>query len=222
MKKIIFLLLIMLNLHASDNTTIANEWEASPQYKEYLQFMEAGDLKSAMKIKKDKVDAITLRVMKPYLSYFKEKYREKYAQKICDNLPINLKDTLNIGFFKANDILKLEDKKEKNQLAQSFYNFFNVYYQEDGRALKYANKITEKFPKLKNKEFMNVLEAMAKESDTEAAKTPEQKQKEHDEYMKKLDKKIEEENKKQEEENKKQAEWDEIIRKLKIIGGAIK
>ena len=72
------ILITVTSLHAQ-NGSIVDEWEASPQYKEYLTNMEAGDLKSAMKVKKEKVDEITREVMKPYLSNIKEKYREKYA-----------------------------------------------------------------------------------------------------------------------------------------------
>jgi hypothetical protein len=211
LKTILITLMFMTSLYAQ-NTTIANEWEASPQYKEYLQFMEAGDLKSAMKIKKDKVDVITLKVMKPYLSHFKEKYREMFAKKVCDNLPIELNDMLNVSFFKAKDILNIDisDEKSLQTLARNFYVFFKVYNEERGEALFFANKISKSFPKIKNTELMNILEAMAKESDIEAAKTPEQKQKDYDNEMIRLDKKIEETDKKIE-------RWKKIIKTLNSL-----
>ena len=203
------ILITMTSLHAQSQS-IADEWESSPQYKEYLTYMEAGDLKSAMKVKKEKVDAITREVMKPYLSYFKEKYRETYAQKICDNLPIKLIELLNTSFFQAKDILELEDEKKLHKLAKSFYVFFEKNYQETGKALLFLNKIIKQFPKLNDTELINKLEVIAKESDTEANKTPEQKQAEYESIMAKKEAEIAE-------EKRKQAEWDVIIGKLKRL-----
>jgi len=176
------ILITMTSLHAQSQS-IADEWESSPQYKEYLTYMEAGNLESAIKVKKEKVDTITLRVMKPYLNNIKEKYREKYANKLCDNLPIKLIELLNMSFFKAQDILEISDIGDRHYLAKTFYMFFLAYYKEEGKAEMFLSRITKNFSKLKNTELMNKLEVMAKESDTEANKTPEQKQAEHEAWM---------------------------------------
>lgn len=196
---IIITLLALTSLHAQNNS-IADEWEASPQFAEYIKLKESGDRDSAMKIKREKIRAITLTTMTPFLGFIKEKYRKRFLEKLYA-LPLSLLDILNTSFFKAQDILKLSDKKEQHNLAKKFYDLIDHINREDAKAVKYVNKIIKHFPKLKNTELMHNLEAMAKASDIEANKTPEQKQKEHEEFM-------DNENRKQAEENKKQADED--------------
>ena len=218
MKHWIFLGLFLFAVHLNAaQQSIQKSWQNSNAYKEYVKAMESGDLKKAFDIKHKTIIKIAGVELKDYISYFKDKYEQKYLKHLSTELPPKLLDLLKDVHKKLVPYVKDKSAKEKNKYAQSLYNFMKKYYNEQGNAQKYAHKITKTSGITEENKTIKLLVAMGKESDAEAAKTPEQKKKEYDEFMKKLDKHIKEGNRKIEEADRKIEEWNEIIKKLKAL-----
>lgn len=184
MKLYKYLLLFILLTSFADADTIAEQWESIPQHKEYLQAMEAGDLQTAMKIKRASVDAITEVVLQEYLADFKAKYRAKYLA-IFQAYPLSLRDLTAQIRKKLRPHLKDTSIKGRNAFAKAIYDFIKHYNREDGKATKYAKKLFLKVGGSSGTPLEKLLLDMAKQSDIEAAKSPEQKQREYEEYIRK-------------------------------------
>ena len=214
MLKLFFILLFSLTLQAQ---TITQMWESSVEYKSYNHAIEAGDLKEALKIKETKMSKILAVVLKEYIADFKPKYQKKYLEKITNNLPIHFHQMLYEIHKKLSPLLVDKSVKGRNKFVQSLYHILIRVYYKEGKAQKRLAKLEKnvKFTDTKvSKDTLAILKQMAIDSDTEAAKSPEQKRKELEEYISQKDKIIAEENRKQAEEKRKQAEWDKIIKKL--------
>ena len=205
----ILLTTILLNTSVYATSTIAEQWENSPKYPEYLKAMEAWDLKTALEIKKSTIRDITKIVLKDYIADFKDKYEAKYLDKITNNLPIKLKELL----WEIHKIWAplLIDKSEKwrNKFVKYLYNFMENYHNQTGESMFFAKKI-EKIPWIKWSEIMNIILEMAKASDIEANKSPEQKRRENEEWFRKKQQKIDS-------TQQKIDKWNEIIQKLKSL-----
>ncbi len=210
---IIITLLAITSLHAQ-NSPIANEWEASPQYKEYSEFMEAGDIKSAMQIKRVTTNAITTEVLHEYILDYKEKFRGLILQEHL-KLPFIYIDLMAEIHKATKPLLKDKSIQQRHNFVKSLYDFSRHHYEEDGKALKYAKRITKKTPEFQGSKYISILQDMAIDSDREAAKTPEQKQKEHDEYMEKMKIAQEKSERNIEKSERNIEKWNKIIKELK-------
>jgi len=238
MKLYRYLLLLLLLTSYINADTIAQQWERSPQHKEYLQAMEAGDLQRAMKIQRASVNAITEVLLQEYLADFKAKYRAKYLA-IFQAYPLALRDITAQTHKQLRPHLIDSSIKGRNAFAKAIYTFIEHYNREDGKATKYAKKLFVKVKGSQGTPLEKLLLDMAKESDSEAAKTPEQKKREYEEFIRRENEKQARENEKQARENEKQAEikkeidasqrnidankreiakWDELIERLKGLG----
>jgi len=200
LKLLIILTLLTNFLHAD---TIAQQWEATPEYEQYLNAMNQGDLKTAIQIKKVTVNEITKITLKDCISDFKPKYREKYLKKFQE-FPLGLIDLTKSVHKAGSKLLKDKSIKSRNDFVKSLYDFMKQYHIQKGKAQKYALRIVKKSPDVKDSSFMDILIKMGKDSDIEANKSSEQKQKEHDDYMKAKQRSIDN-------ENRKQAKWQKII-----------
>ncbi len=135
-----YLLILLLLTSFANADTIAQQWENSPQYKEYLKAFETGDVQKAMKIKRASVDAITEVVLEEYLADFKAKYRAKYLA-IFQAYPLGLRDLTAQIHKKLRPNLKDTSIKGRNAFAKAIYTFIEHYNREDGKATKYAKKL---------------------------------------------------------------------------------
>jgi len=224
MKLYRYLLLLLLLTSYINADTIAQQWERSPQHKEYLQAMEAGDLQKAMEIKKATVSEILKVELKDYIADFKDKYEAKYLNKISRDLPPKLIDLLKEIYIKVSSNVPKNNPKMRNDFVKYLYRFIKSYNLQDGNTQKELNKLFLKTIGIENTSIGMTLKEMAKSADSEASKSPEQKRKEYEEYMQSLDKRIAEDNKRIAdgnkriaEEKRKQAEWDIIIKQLKSL-----
>ena len=207
MLKLFFILLFSLSLQAQD---IAQMWESSAEYESYRHAMEAGDVKEALKIKKTKISRILAVVLKEYLADFKPKYRKHYLERINYKLPTNYQQMLYEIHKKLSPLLVDKSVKGRNKFVQSLYNTLVRIYDEKGNAQKYLAKLEKnvKFTDTKvSKGTLTILKQMAIDSDTEAAKSPEQKRKEDEEWFRKKQQEID--------ENKRIADkWEKINKAL--------
>ena len=225
------LLLFLLLVSFADAQTIEEQWESTPQHKEYLKALEAGDVQTAMKIKRTAVNAITEVVLEEYLADFKAKYRAKYLA-IFQAYPLGLRDLTAQIHKKLRPHLIETSIKGKNAFAKAIYSFIEHYNREDGKATKYAKKLFLKVKESSGTPLEKLVLGMAKKSDSEAAKSPEQKQGEYEEFMAKENKKqakLQKEidaNKKEIDANKKEIDankkeikkWNELIKRLQGLG----
>ena len=216
MKLYKYLLLLLLFTSIVDADSIAQQWESTPQHKEYLKAMESGDLQTAMKIKRTAVNAITEVVLEEYLADFKAKYRAKYLA-IFQAYPLGLRDLTAQIHKKLRPHLIDTSIKGKNAFAQAIYSFIEHYKREDGKATKYAKKLFLKVKGFRRTPLEKLVLGMAKKSDIEAAKTPEQKQREHEEYMAKTQQKIDTTQQKIDTTQQKIDTWNEINRMMNSI-----
>jgi len=177
-----FSFLIISNLHAKGDITIADTWESSPKYPEYLKKMEAWDITAAMKIKKEAINQITKMVLKAYIADFKDKYEARYLSKFQE-FPLWLRDLTATIHEKLSPMVKDKTVKWRNDFAQSIYFFINNYYKENWKAEKYARKLLDKVEWGQSSPIADLIINMWKQSDIEAAKSPEQKKKEHEEFI---------------------------------------
>ena len=214
MMKLFFILLFAITLQAQ---SISEIWESSSEHKEFTALLEGGKVQQALQLHNNTINAITKEELHSYFLAFKPKYRQKYMQRYCE-FPLGVREITVTLYATIEPSLKNATQKEKNKVAKAIYIFFLFYTKESGKALKYAKKLQKTLPKnAQNSKVLEVIFAMAKESDIEAAKTPQQKQKEHEAFIEALDKRIEAENKKQEAENKKQEAENKKQEKWKII-----
>lgn len=169
-----------------------------------------------MEIKKATVNEITKVVLKDYIADFKDKYEAKYLAKF-QNFPLGLRDLTSQIHEKLSVSVKDKSDKWKNAFVKSIYDFINQYNKEDWKAEKYAKRLLAKTEWLDGSPLANLILDMWKQSDIEAAKSPEQKQREHEEY-------IANEKEKQANEKEKQAvsqrtidKWTELNKALKSM-----
>ena len=195
-------------------------WESSAEYKEYLTFMERGDVGAGIKIKHKAFNALTEQHLSSYLDEFKPKYRKRYLEKYCE-MPLIFRELAYNTHKALSPTLKNKTQKEKNKFAKALYDTLNHTYKEDGLAQKYLKKLTQKHPELKTKKIYSILDEITRKADEEAAKTPQQKQKEYEEYMAasrkrlaELQKSIAESEKNIAESEKNIAKWDAIMKAL--------
>jgi hemerythrin superfamily protein len=138
-------------------------------------------------------------------------------QRYCE-FPIGVREITVTLYATIEPSLKNATQKEKNKVAKAIYIFFLFYTKESGKALKYAKKLQKTLPKnTQNSKVLEVIFAMAKESDIEAAKTPQQKQREYDEYMRNLHKRQEKLQRSIDESQRNIDKWNEIINRLKRL-----
>ncbi len=175
---------------------IADQWESSPQYPEYIKAMESWNLKTAIKIKKAAVNEITKMVLKDYIADFKDKYEAKYLSRFQE-FPLWLRDLTSTIHEKLSPMVKEKTVKWRNAFAKWIYDFIKHYNSEDWKAEKYARKLLDKVEWWNWTPLANLIINMWKQSDIEASKSPEQKQREHEDFIRK-------ENEKQRKENEKQ------------------
>jgi hypothetical protein len=215
MLKLFFILLFSLTLQAQ---TIAEIWESSAEYKEYVLAMERREFKSSSAIKQKVLEKIIKHELKDYLSDFNDKYRVKYTKKLSKNLQPILLDFLKTTHVKLSPLIPKNNLKMKHDFVKYLYRFTQSYMYEDGNAQKELYKLFTKTPqKIQNTQIAISLKQMAIDSDTEAAKSPEQKRKELEKYIAQKNKEIAEEKRKQAEEKRKQKKWREIIKKLNSL-----
>lgn len=201
---------LIMNLYGSEYSSFENYWLSTPEYNKYIQLSENGKIGEAMQIKKDVLSKFTPVYLKDYLDDFRPEVKDEYLGYINNLLPMQLKDLLKELHKKSKKYISSSDIKQKHQFVKHLYNFIYSYYQKDGKTTKTLKYLIKFVPQIKNAEFIPVLENMAKYADTEAAKTPEQKQKEYDDYMKSIKKEIE--------ANKKEIEiWNRIIKDLNAL-----
>ncbi len=224
MKLYKYLLLLLLFTSVVDAATIAQQWENSPKYKEYMQAIKAGDVEKAMKIKKTAINALTEVILQEYLADFKAKYRAKYLA-IFQAYPLELKDITVQIHKKLRPHLIDTSIKGRNAFAKAIYNFIEHYNREDGKATKYAKKLFLKLQGSRGTPLEKLVLDMAKQSDIEAAKSPEQKQREYEEYIRKskerqaeLQRNIDANRKEIDANRKEIKKWNEIIKRLKSLG----
>jgi hypothetical protein len=212
--KLFFILLFSITLQAQ---SISEIWESSSEHKEFTALLESGKVQQALQLKLNAINAITKEELHSYFLAFKPKYRQKYVQRYCE-FPLGVREITVTLYAIIEPSLKNATQKEKNKVAKAIYDFFSHYTKEDGKALKYAKKLQKTLPKnAQNSKVLEAIFAMAKESDIEAAKTPQQKQKEHEAFIEALDKRIEAENKKQKELRRSIEKWDKMIKQLQAI-----
>ena len=204
----LFLLSLFLTLSLQAQT-ITQMWESSAEYKEYLTFMERGDVGAGMKIKRKAINALTEQHLSNYLNEFKPKYRKRYLEKYCE-MPLVFRELAYNTHKALSPTLKNKTQKEKNKFAQMLYMTLNFTYKENGLAQKYLKKLTQKHPELKTKKIYSILNEITLKADEEAAKTPQQKQKEYEEYMAKLKRNIAK-------SERNIAKWKELIEKMNRI-----
>jgi len=217
MLKLFFILLFSFSLQAQ---TITQMWESSAEYKEYLTFMERGDVSAGMKIKLKAFNALTEQHLRDYLNEFKPKYRQRYLEKYCE-MPLLFRELAYNTHKVLSPTLKNKTQKEKNKFAKALYDTLNHTYKEDGLAQKYLKKLTQKHPELKTKKIYSILDEITLKADEEAAKSPQQKQREYEEYMAasrkrqaELDKSIAESERNIAESERNIAKWDAIMKAL--------
>ena len=213
MLKLFFILLFSLALQAQ---TITQMWESSAEYKEYLTFMERGDVGAGMKIKLKAINTLTEQHLSSYLGEFKPKYRQRYLEKYCE-MPLVFRELAYNTHKVLSPTLKNKTQKEKNKFAKALYDTLNHTYKEDGLAQKYLNKLTQKHPELKIKKIYPILDEMTRKADEEAAKTPQQKQREYDEYIKASRKRQAESKENIAESKENIAVWQKIIDDLSAL-----
>jgi hypothetical protein len=213
MKKLLLLLLLTFSLQAQ---TITQMWESSAEYKEYLAFVERGDVGAGMKIKREAINTLTEQHLSSYLNEFKPKYRKRYLEKYCE-MPFVFRELAYNTHKALSPTLKNKTQKEKNKFAQMLYMTLNFTYKENGLAQKYLKKLTQKYPELKTKKIYSILDEITRKADEEAAKTPQQKQKEYEEYMAKLKRNIAKSERNIAKSERNIAKWDEIIDRMKGI-----
>ena len=194
---------------AAAEAKIADTWEKSPKYPEYLKAMEAWDITAAMKIKKEAINQITKMVLKDYIADFKDKYEARYLSKF-QAFPLWLRDLTATIHEKLSPMVKDKTVKWRNAFAQSIYNFINHYNKEDWKAEKYARKLLDKVEWGQSSPIADLIINMWKQSDIEATKSPEQKQREYDEYMKQLRRNIDA-------SQRNIDKWNEIIDRMKSL-----
>lgn len=208
---------LIMNLYGSEYSSFENYWLSTPEYNKYIQLSENGKIGEAMQIKKDVISKFAPLYLKDYLDDFRPEVKDEYLGYINNLLPMQLKDLLKELHKKSKKYISSSDIKQKHQFVKHLYNFIYSYYQKDGKTTKTLKYLIKFVPEIKNAEFIPVLENMAKYADTEAAKMPEQKQKEYDEFIETTDKRIEA-NKKDIEANKKEiAIWNKIIEDLNAL-----
>ncbi len=140
MKLYKYLLFILLFTSIVDAATIAQQWESSPKYKEYMKAIKAGDVEKAIKIKKTTINALTEVALQEYLADFKAKYRAKYLARFQE-YPLGLKDITVQIHKKLRPHLIDTSVKGRNAFAKAIYDFMRHYKREDGKATKYAKKL---------------------------------------------------------------------------------
>jgi len=178
MKLLKLLLPIILSVSLYGES-IEELWMSSPQHAKYIQAKENNNRELAMKIKYTEIRKLKTSVLHDYIKDFKDKFEERMLERHYQ-FPTQLCDLLASIHKEGRALLKNPSEKVKHTFAKSLFDFMYHYNNEDGRAQKYALKIAKKTPELKGASFLKVLEKMGKDSDTEAAKTPEQKQKEYE------------------------------------------
>jgi len=208
---------LTMALYGSEYSSFENYWLSTPEYNKYIQLSQNGKIDEAMKIKKDVISKFAPLYLKDYLDDFRPEVKDEYLGYINNLLPMQLNDLLKELHKKSKKYINSSDIKQKHQFVKHLYNFIYSYYQKDGKTTKTLKYLIKFVPEIKNAEFIPVLENMAKYADTEAAKTPEQKQKEYDEFIEATDKRIEA-NKKEIEANRKEiAIWNKIIEDLNAL-----
>jgi len=181
---IILLITILFNSSLYAATKIADTWEKSPKYPQYLKAMEAWDITAAMKIKKEVINQITKMVLKDYIADFKDKYEARYLSKFQE-FPLWLRDLTATIHEKLSPMVKDKTVKWRNAFAKWIYDFIKHYNSEDWKAEKYARKLLDKVEWGQSSPIADLIINMWKQSDIEAAKSPEQKQREYDEFIRK-------------------------------------
>lgn len=217
--KLLFIYLaLILSIIPLQAKTISELWEESPEYAQYLKEMDNSDIEKAMNIKRETVSKIIIIALKDYIADFKPKYREKYLKEF-DRFPLGLVDLTKEIHLVGSALIKDKTEKAKHKFVKSIYDFMNHYFEEDGNVIYFANRIVKRTPDVKGTAFMETLLKMAKESDIEAGKSPEQKKKEYDEF-------IENENNKQiasqkniDASQRSIDKWDKIMESLHLMIG---
>ena len=213
MKNLLLLLLLTFSLQAQ---SISEMWESSSAFSKYLKLRESGYRDEAMLIRYKKMHQLTQELLSEYIHEFKPKFQKRMLEKFYA-FPLPIIDLTYIIHKSIQTQLKSKNQKEKNRVAKAIYDFVFHINNEDAKAQKYLSRLIEKHPALSSTKLYPTLQKIAKESDIEAVKTPQQRGKEYEEFIAEEHRKQAIEKQKQAIEKQKQENWDEIINKLKSL-----
>ena len=221
MKKVWVLITILLtttllNTSVYATSTIADQWKNSPAFGEYLKAKNAWNIKRSIEIRKTTIKEISKTKLGPLVDDFKDKYEQLMLSKFY-KFPTWLNDLAIEIHEKWKSLLKNKSEKWRHNFVKGIYNFLDHYNSEDWNAEKFAHRLVKKSPWIEWTQFVKTLISMWKQADIEAGKTPQQRQKEHEEYMLQTQKDIDASQKNIDASQKNIDNWNEIINKLKSL-----
>ncbi len=212
---IVMSVVAVMGLHAQTQS-FDQIWEASPEFKHYKSLIEKKQITEAMSYKLATRPRYTKEYMRDYLNDFKPQNQAEYTRYI-EQLPSHLIEILKTFHIQSKSYIAALDAQQKHQFVKHLYHFIESYKEEDGKTTKRVGYLIKFVPQIAQAPFIPIMRSMATHADTEAAKTPEQKQKEYDDYMAAIKKEIEAIDKRIE-ANKKEIEiWNRIIKDLNAL-----
>jgi hypothetical protein len=147
---------------------IWEQWQASPEYSEYIKLQKAWKLKEAKDLQEKTITAITKEVLKVYIAEFDEKYQLRMNDRV-QKLPIWLQWLMLDMHTKIKAKLSWQkDSMTQWKLNNAMLNFVESIYTWNNVAEKNINTLVQIAPELANTEIINYLLELGKKYDDAA------------------------------------------------------
>jgi len=146
-----------LSLHAGEYVRIGDQWQASPQYQEYLTLQKAGKMDEAKELQNNAITRLTDKGIEKYILGLSKERRDRFSKDIME-LPIGLKGLLvDIDSTITSRLKATYTQKEIDKIKHFEFDFVDSIYKGGVIAERSINKIAETAPELDKTEIIAYL-----------------------------------------------------------------